>query len=342
MLIKKCSVFMLALGWFSPTVLATSPPSDLARPFIGVKGGVASGWDYAYSDRAPYSGVLGGYGGLQFSPAWSADIGYQYHKNLEAKTTSIDVKTWLVDSALRYDWYLKDNLSLYGRVGAAYWEMEKSEVFSDKTDATGFSPLGEVGVNYRFTPNLRLSAGYQYIDSIGRSHTGKYDSHALMIGLTYTFDRAAQRAFVETASTSTAEERPAAVKETVTVKSLPQTQTFSSKTMDGVFGFGSIELGQDYIERLTDITSVLKAYPQAQAVVVGHADSTGTASYNQSLSERRAQAVVNKLIELEVAPTQLEWRGEGEARPIADNKTAQGRAENRRVEVTIPRFQFQE
>ncbi|MCT7948094.1 OmpA family protein, partial [Shewanella septentrionalis] len=61
-----------------------------------------------------------------------------------------------------------------------------------------------------------------------------------------------------------------------------------------------------------------------------------------NISEHRAQAVVNKLIELGVTPTQLEWRGEGESQPVADNNTAEGRAANRRVEITITSFQFQE
>ncbi|MDC8856111.1 OmpA family protein, partial [Shewanella algae] len=87
--------------------------------------------------------------------------------------------------------------------------------------------------------------------------------------------------------------------------------------------------------------SVLKSNPQSRAVVVGHTDSTGSEVYNQALSERRAQSVVNQLIDLGVAQGQLEWQGEGESHPIADNHTADGRAQNRRVEVVIPSFQFQ-
>ena len=76
------------------------------------------------------------------------------------------------------------------------------------------------------------------------------------------------------------------------------------------------------IDQLTETSSVLNSYPQAQAKIVGHTDSTGSALYNQNPSEHRAQAVVNKLIELGATPTQLEWRGEGESQPVADNNTA--------------------
>ncbi|ELZ7234691.1 OmpA family protein [Vibrio parahaemolyticus] len=328
---------ILLTSLFSIPVLAATESPQI---FVGVKGGYQWGLDDNYNHSNPEGTILGLYGGLQFMPSWSWDLGYQYHDKLKADATSVNVKTWLIESALRYDWYLQDNLSLYGRLGAAYWDMEKTQLSSSESDATGFSPLGEVGINYSFNPNVRLSTGYQYIDSIGKSNTGKYDSHGLLVSLTYTFGSTTQPALVETAPTSIIENSP--VKDTVTIKTPPQTLVFSSKTTDGLFVFDSVKLSQEFIDQLTEVSSVLNSYPQAQAKVVGHTDSTGSALYNQNLSERRAQAVVNKLIELGATPTQLEWKGEGESQPVADNNTAEGRAKNRRVEITIPSFQFQE
>ncbi|WP_172380031.1 OmpA family protein [Vibrio sp. Vb339] len=324
-------ITLLACILSTPVLAADISPQF----FIGAKGGYQWALDDNYNHSNPEGTILGLYSGLQFTPSWSWDLGYQYHDELKADATSVNVKTWLIESALRYDWYLQDNLSLYGRLGAAYWDMEKTKLSSNKSDATGFSPLGEMGINYHFTPNVRLSTGYQYIDSIGKSNTGKYDSHGLLVSLTYTFGNTAQPA-----STPLIEDSP--VKETVTVKTPPKIQTFSPRTAVGLLGFDSIEPSREFISQLTEVSSVLNAYPQAQAIVVGYTDSTGAAPYNQKLSEHRAQAVVNKLIELEVAPTQLEWEGEGESQPVADNNTAEGRAKNRRVEITIPSFQFQE
>lgn len=303
--------------------------------FIGVKTGHQWALDHNYHHSNPESTILGLYGGSQFTPSWSWDIGYQHHNVLKADATSVNVKTWLIESALRYDWYLQDNLSLYGRIGAAYWNMEKTPLASNKSDAIGLSPLGEVGINYHFNPNVRLSTGYQYIDSIGKSSTGKYDSHGVLVSLAYTFGDAGTEA-----TPTPIEENP--IKETVTVKVPTQTHTFSSTTTNGLFGFDSIKPSEEFIDQLTETASVLNSYPQAQAVVVGHTDATGSALYNQTLSERRARAVVSKLIELGVTPTQLEWIGEGESQPVADNNTAEGRAKNRRVEITVLSFHFQE
>ncbi|EIT7126927.1 outer membrane beta-barrel protein [Vibrio parahaemolyticus] len=327
---------ILLTSLFSIPVLAATESPLI---FVGVKGGYQWALDDNYNHSNPEGTILGLYGGLQFTPSWSWDLGYQYHDKLKADATSVNVKTWLIESALRYDWHLQDNLSLYGRLGAAYWDMEKTQPSSNKSDATGFSPLGEVGINYYFNPNVRLSTGYQYIDSIGKSNTGKYDSHGLLASLTYTFGSTTQPALVETAPTSIIDDTP--VKEMATVKTPPQIQTFSPRTKVVVFAFDSVEPSQEFIDQLTETSSVLNSYPQAQANVVGHTDSTGSALYNQNLSERRAQAVVNKLIELGATPTQLELRGEGESQPVADNNTAEGRAANRRVEITIPSFQYQ-
>lgn len=70
-------------------------------------------------------------------------------------------------------------------------------------------------------------------------------------------------------------------------------------------------------------------------VVEGHTDSQGSDSSNQALSERRAQAVVSFLVSRGVSAEQIRAQGLGESRPIADNNSPEGRANNRRVEIVI-------
>ncbi|GAK87228.1 outer membrane protein A precursor [Vibrio ponticus] len=323
------TISLLALP-FSLFTYASEPP----QIFIGAKGGYQWASDDNYKHSEPNGFMLGVYGGLQFTPAWRWDVGYQYHDELKADATSIDVKTWLIESAVRYDLYLQENFSLYGRLGAAYWDMEKTQVSSTKLDETGFSPLGEVGVNYDLTPNLSLSAGYQYIDGIGKSETGKYDSHGLMLGLTYSFGDNVQ------ASLNEATVEP--IQEVVVVEPQPQALTFPSKKMSVAFSSDSTAVNPDTTESLSEFASVLKRYPQSEVVIVGHADSTGSKAYNQALSEKRAQAVSIRIIQLGAPSTQVDWLGEGESSPVADNRTAEGRAKNRRVEVSLSLFEYQE
>ncbi|QXT38862.1 OmpA family protein [Gymnodinialimonas ceratoperidinii] len=79
----------------------------------------------------------------------------------------------------------------------------------------------------------------------------------------------------------------------------------------------------------------LNQYPNTDVEVVGHTDNTGSASYNQDLSTRRAQGVAGVLLEAGVAPFRVRAYGRGESDPVATNLNAAGRQQNRRVEVII-------
>jgi outer membrane protein OmpA-like peptidoglycan-associated protein len=78
---------------------------------------------------------------------------------------------------------------------------------------------------------------------------------------------------------------------------------------------------------------LLRGRPALGLIVEGHTDSQDTEESNQKLSENRAKAIVDWLVKNGIAPGRLRPAGYGEARPIADNRTAEGRALNRRVEV---------
>lgn len=79
----------------------------------------------------------------------------------------------------------------------------------------------------------------------------------------------------------------------------------------------------------------LNRYPGSTVQVVGHTDNTGGATYNQDLSERRAGAVRGVLVAAGVPAGRVQAFGQGENAPIADNLTTEGRAQNRRVDITI-------
>ena len=87
---------------------------------------------------------------------------------------------------------------------------------------------------------------------------------------------------------------------------------------------------------LDDVAAKLKAYFAVDAIsVVGHTDSRGSEKYNQGLSERRANSVRNYLISKGIDGSKIVATGEGELKPVADNKTKEGRQANRRVVIDI-------
>lgn len=101
------------------------------------------------------------------------------------------------------------------------------------------------------------------------------------------------------------------------------------------FDFDSSDLTNEARRALDDVTEVLNAYPDTRIDIAGHTDSTGAEDYNQRLSERRAESVGTYLRQGGIASSRLSMTGYGESRPVASNDTDSGRAQNRRVEITL-------
>jgi len=105
------------------------------------------------------------------------------------------------------------------------------------------------------------------------------------------------------------------------------------------FAFDSSDLTPNALNALNDVARVLQQYPDTRVNIAGHTDSTGDAGYNQRLSERRASAVGNYLAQSGVTRNRLYTTGYGENQPVASNDSEQGRAQNRRVEITLTPIQ---
>lgn len=101
------------------------------------------------------------------------------------------------------------------------------------------------------------------------------------------------------------------------------------------FATNSADLNAGFYDVLNSVSLVLDEYDQTVVEVAGHTDSTGSESYNQQLSERRAGSVASYLTTRGVLRDRLIEVGMGELRPIASNDTDAGRQQNRRVEITL-------
>jgi outer membrane protein OmpA-like peptidoglycan-associated protein len=104
---------------------------------------------------------------------------------------------------------------------------------------------------------------------------------------------------------------------------------------DVLFDFNKYTLKPEARERLAKISGIVLAYPDLKLQIEGYTDSIGTDEYNQTLSEKRAEAVRDYLVSSGVSMNNVAAQGMGKADPIADNSTAAGRKLNRRVEMTV-------
>jgi outer membrane protein OmpA-like peptidoglycan-associated protein len=124
----------------------------------------------------------------------------------------------------------------------------------------------------------------------------------------------------------------------VGVTRVSQSQILLNFPSDLTFDFNRDDVKGQFVPTLRNVGGILREYDQTTVDVYGHADSVGSDSYNQELSERRAMNVGSVLISGGVIRQRLIAQGYGESRPVASNASDDGRARNRRVEVYISAF----
>jgi len=104
---------------------------------------------------------------------------------------------------------------------------------------------------------------------------------------------------------------------------------------DVFFDFDKAVIKPEGKSKLDDVTNKVKGINLEVVIAIGHADSTGSDAYNQRLSVRRAESVKAYLVSRGLEGNRVYTEGKGEKQPVADNKTREGRAKNRRVEIEV-------
>lgn len=115
----------------------------------------------------------------------------------------------------------------------------------------------------------------------------------------------------------------------------PPAATKVTYAADAFFDFDKSVLKPEGRAKLDDLVSKIQGINLEVIIAVGHTDSVGTDAYNQRLSVRRAEAVKAYLVSKGIERNRVYTEGKGEKQPVADNRTAEGRAKNRRVEIEV-------
>ena len=124
------------------------------------------------------------------------------------------------------------------------------------------------------------------------------------------------------------------VKDTVYVTP-PQPAELEAISALALFDNDSYVLRKEFLPDLDKVVAWFRNHPEAHGIIEGHTDSNASAQYNQVLSENRARAVFNYLVEHGVDASRLTWAGYGLSRPVDTNATPEGRQRNRRVEIKV-------
>ncbi|GAK82918.1 outer membrane protein A precursor [Vibrio ponticus] len=305
--------------------LAMAAGAANAAPYLGAKAGYSWLNDECVAsqpcsdDDSASGGIFGGY---EFNDFLALEAGWDYLGKFTAAGLNDDsVDAFTLAPKLTFG--LTDAVDVYGKFGGAYVN------YGDKSDE---SFLGAVGVEFDVIENGKVRVEYQALTDINNDVTRAFANTA-SIGFAYSFggnDEAQPEPVVE---------EEVMVEEVV--ETVVMTKTFEATLLDTeTFALNSTQLKPESAGKLDELVQLLNDYPQAQVTIVGHTDSSGAAEYNQMLSEKRAQAVADVLAERGIDPSRMTVSGEGESNPIASNDTREGRAQNRRVDISVPEFEY--
>ncbi|MCL9781611.1 OmpA family protein [Vibrio sp. S4M6] len=313
---KKLAVVMAA------SLMMTANVAN-STPYLGIKIGEAWMSDTCQHGRvcegqSVSAGLFAGFGLNDFL---SFEAGYDYlgkFPELGLPNGQVEAFTLAPKMTFRLD----DNVAIYSKVGGAYTH------YGNQGDGAFFSALG-LELNVIKHGTIRLE--YQAITDNRLLPTL---TNTASVGFVYRFGSAKEKVA-----------SPTVVQESNKVEPLPpvsRSKTFHSALLGHqVFALNSSQLKPGSESKIDELARFLNKYRQAHFDVVGYTDSWGSARYNRELSIQRAQAVANALVARGIARERLTVNGEGEARPVASNATPEGRAMNRRVEVSVAEFQYQ-
>lgn len=279
------------------------------------------------------------YAGYDFNDIFALEAGYDIFGDFKSNFTHVG-NNYVVDDTLKA-FTLAPKLSipmgswdLFAKVGGAW---------VDYDDNNDIALLAALGVEYEFTDNWAARLEYQRINNITDDFISSLDVNSVFLGLSYKFGGSEPKP-VPMAVKEEPKPEPVVKAEPEPVKPVPQKKPMKLFKEYGVelFDNDSAQLAANSEQYFDWLIGVMKKYPQATVEIVGHTDSNGSEAYNQTLSEQRAQSVADYLISQGVESSRISSSGEGEMNPKASNDTPEGRMENRRVEVTVNEFEYQE
>ncbi|RQW85838.1 MAG: OmpA family protein [Geobacter sp.] len=299
--------------------------------------------------------------GLHAAPVYGLRLGYDFTNNFEAEgvlnfvpTKSTrgfgNVNAWSYRLDLLYNFMPAKKLVPYLALGGG-----ATQVKYKNTNHTNYSPTANIGggLKYFITDSIALRTDVRQLfifngkeagEFIGQSTAFQQRESDLMfnweasLGVTFLFGPAEKPAPPVCPPPPAAEPAPAPPVCPPPAPA-PKPEPVPEKicmTLKIEFDYDKSDVKPKYHEVISKVAEFLKKYPNTNSVIEGHADNRGSYKYNIKLSERRADSVRNYLIEkFGIEPERLSTKGYGYTKPIASNKTAEGRQKNRRVDAVI-------
>ena len=278
-----------------------------------------------------------------FTDNWAGEIAYNItDTNFNPTGGNVDVQNWQLE--LLHYWGdplgQRGTLRPYIAFGGGEINLDRGRVDTTETQIN----LGG-GVRYMFTERLGLRAELRGFYSVDERQQDLLAS----VGLNWYIGSLANQAAAATVAAAPVDsdgdgvtddrDRCPGTAPGVRVDTdgcpIPVTRIASIK-LRVQFPFDSAQVQEQYFTDVAQLAEFLRKFEELDVEIEGHTDTSGPEEYNQNLSERRARAVVDMLVdEYGIASSRLRAIGYGESRPVADNSTREGRKENRRVVANV-------
>jgi OOP family OmpA-OmpF porin len=239
---------------------------------------------------------------------------------------------------------MSERFSVYGRAGMHYTKASTRfsgpravGLFAGEQSEKKLNPKFGVGLEYKLTEALALRAEAENhrIDDALRSNG---NTKLYSMNLVYKLGRPAATAPVPAPAPAPVPEAAPAPAPAPMPAPAPAPVPVSEKVSfaaEALFDFDKSVVKPEGKAALDDLLNKLQGMNTEVMVTVGHTDSVGSDAYNQKLSLRRAEAVKAYIVSKGVETSRVYTEGKGESQPVADNKSAEGRAKNRRVTVEV-------
>jgi OOP family OmpA-OmpF porin len=320
----------------------------------------------------PLNNNYGGYLSLQrnFSEHVGARLGFAYSHFTGEYTNAASILTESPTNAITgdldfiYNFVPCEPVSPYAffGVGGIYRMLDANRATAVLDDNALALQVGAgVGLNWVLDEDWQLTTEFAYrltsnseLDgALGLNEFNAKDSYmTVKLGLMYFLDKGEPSKYCQLYSGISPDQRdltdydkiedmikrhiPKEVVKEVVVEKPAKAAVADKWVLIGVnFEFNSAKFNAESYPILLDAAKTLQMNPSVNVEIQGHTDNIGSESYNQKLSEKRANAVKNYLIGKGVSASRLTTVGAGEGSPIADNNSAEGRAANRRIEFKV-------
>ncbi|UTV99895.1 OmpA family protein [Marinomonas rhizomae] len=279
--------------------------------------------------------------GIKNDKAYSLGLGYQFNNpwavefvylNADSKQSGsdVDVDQYRLDGLYHLPTINSTNLTPYLAAGVGTAD------FSNDSGHDNIHVNAGGGLKYAVNDTVSLRADFRLVDDIEDHQLDNVTS----LGVQMTFGGPSKSSTTNDNVYAKAEPvavEPEPIEQVQPVEETPQQpEVVAPEKINIQFGLNNSTVEQKFYPKIEEIASFLKDNPESTVVIEGHADDTGAASYNQTLSEKRAKAISDILVRtFEISELRIDAIGYGEERPFVENDTEAHRAENRRAVAII-------